>query len=49
MVLSIKQHVPSVGIPEPGQIHSLKLGGTIDYAAFTTDPCKHGVLIFQHI
>ena len=49
MVLSIEQHVPPVGISEPGRIYSLKLSGTIDYAAFTTDPHKHGLSIFQLI
>lgn len=49
MVLSIEQHVPPVGISEPGRIYSLKLSGTIDYAAFTTDPHEHGLSIFQFI
>jgi hypothetical protein len=42
MVLNIGQHLPAVGISVPGQRLSLKILGTIDYAALTTEPSKHG-------
>ena len=45
MVLNIEQHIPSVSISVPGQRRSLKIGGTIDYAALTTDPRKHGLSV----
>jgi hypothetical protein len=49
MVLAIEQHIPSIGISVPGQTCSLKFSGTIDYAAFITDPLEHGVSIFPLI
>lgn len=47
MVLNIEQHIPSVSISVPGQTRSLKIGGTIDYAALTTDPHKHGASVLS--
>ena len=47
MVLNIEQHIPSVGIPVPGQTRSLKICGTIDYAVLTTDPHKHGAFVLS--
>ena len=47
MILNIKQHVPSAAISVPGQTRSLKISGTIDYAAFATDPHKHGGSTFS--
>ncbi|KAJ2919592.1 hypothetical protein MD484_g805, partial [Candolleomyces efflorescens] len=41
MLLNVKQHIPSVGIPVPGQA-PFKLGGTmVDYAVLSTDSRKH--------
>lgn len=41
MMLNTKLHVPSIGISVPGQSHSLKFSGTIDFAAFITDALSH--------
>lgn len=45
MVLNVKQHIPSVGISVPGQTRSMKINGTIDYAALTIDARKRESLI----
>ena len=42
MVLNLEHHVPSIGISVPGQKRSLRISGTVDYTALTTDPPKHG-------
>jgi hypothetical protein len=43
MVLNFLHHIPSIGISVPSQKRSLRISGTVNYAAFTTDPPKHGV------
>jgi len=45
MVLNIEHHIPPLDISMAHQKRSSKISGMIDYAAFTTDPCKHGVCI----
>jgi len=53
MVLNIEQHIPSVDISVPGETRSLKISGTVDYAALTSDPHKHESFIrtsqFQYV
>ena len=49
MVLNIEQHIPSVGISVSGQTRSLKIGGTVDYAAITTNPRNHGACVLARL
>jgi hypothetical protein len=42
VVLNLEHHIPSIGISVPGQKRSLRISGTVDYTALTTDPAKHG-------
>ena len=43
MVLSLEQHVPSIGVVVPGQTRPLKITGTIDYVALMMESHKHRV------
>lgn len=42
MVLNLEHHIPSIGIFVLGQKRPLRISGTVDYTALTTDPPKHG-------
>ena len=46
MALKVEHHFTSLVIPVLGQC-SIKITGTIDYAAFTTDEDQHGVSVFS--